>query len=149
VAKELAYIKIDGATIFVAGVTSIILIMSSVMFHKSHSLWKKNKEATISNYFYVSIIFGIVFLIGQINLWKMIVNAGFTSHSNVLAGMVYLIGGVHAVHLIAGLSVLGWLWYQLIQSRQVKPVRYQLIGWFWHFLTALWCIIFIFFVIIL
>jgi heme/copper-type cytochrome/quinol oxidase subunit 3 len=79
----------------------------------------------------------------------MIVGEGFTSHGNVLAGMVYLIGGVHAVHLIAGLTVLGWLWYQLIQSRQVKPVRYQMIGWFWHFLTALWCIIFVFFLIIL
>jgi len=63
--------------------------------------------------------------------------------------MVYLIGSVHAVHLIVGLTVLGWLIYQLKMPRKIKLVRYQLIGWFWHFLTVLWCIIFSFFLIVL
>jgi len=149
VAKELATINLNGDTIIVAGVTTLLLILSSLMFHSSYNRWNVRNGTTNFNYLYASAFFGIVFLFGQIKLWLMFVGIGFTSNGNVLAGMVYLIGAVHAVHLIVGLSILCWLGYQLKNNRQVKSVRYQMIGWFWHFLTVLWCIIFVFFIIIL
>ena len=149
VAKELAYITLNETPIIIGGISSIILIISSVMFHLSYRQWKMNSQTRISIYLMASVGLGIVFLLGQINLWQMLVAEGLTSRGNVLAGMVYLIGSVHAVRLIVGLTVLGWLIYQLKMPRKIKLVRYQLIGWFWHFLTVLWCIIFSFFLIVL
>jgi len=147
--KELAYIKLDTIIQIVASVSTTILIISSIMFNYAYRQWQKNNTADSLLYLASSAILGVLFLIGQISLWQMLVNDGLTSSGNVLAGMVYLIGGTHAVHLVTGLVILGWLWFQVKKRYKVKPVRYQLIGWFWHFLTVLWCLIFVFFLIIL
>ncbi|MDP6339783.1 MAG: hypothetical protein QF842_05595 [Candidatus Marinimicrobia bacterium] len=145
--KELQYIHIDLMTKMIAvGITSV-LVISSLLFAISHRQWLSGKKKESSFYLASSMALGIVFLFGQISYWQLLVKQGLSGLNNVLVGMVYLMAGAHAIHLIAGLVFLAWLWLQLNKGGELKEVRYRLIGWFWHYLSALWTVILLYLII--
>ncbi len=138
VAKELSYIKLDGMSQVVTVGIASLLIISSLLFESSYRGWRLRQSTDSPHFMMASFLAGLIFLFGQITLWQMLVEKGLTSHNNVLAGMVYLMAGAHAFHLITGLTLVAWLWFKMKMKKSIKPLRFRLIGWYWHFLTALW-----------
>lgn len=83
---------------------------------------------------------GILFLAGQYWAWHELQARGVYLASTSGSSFVYLVTGMHAFHLAAGLAA---IFCAIAYALRDKPVEAQRIvidvtAWFWHFLTALW-----------
>jgi len=136
--QDLGRIHLTSFNKIVVFAIASLLILSSVFCESAFNSWKDGKWEE-SRWFLGSAIFtASIFIMGQIMIYQQWVSMGFTASSNVVAGMIYLIGGMHAVHLLSGMGFLIWLFYQILNENRLKMIRFRLIGWYWHFLTILW-----------
>lgn len=92
----------------------------------------------------LTIALGIVFLTGQWVVWRQLAASGFYVSTNPSSSFVYLLTGMHGIHLLGGVfallvagaaSVLRWP----LESRFVVL---DITGWYWHFMAFLWIYVF-------
>jgi len=100
---------------------------------------------------------GILFLVGQISGWLALFSAGyeFSHHS---AAYLYVISGIHALHIIGGLSYLVYFItknWKLLDNYATAVVYFtdpvtksqlNLFSIFWHFLGVMWLYLLFFFI---
>src|ERR1700720_421310 len=85
-------------------------------------------------------VLGLSFLTGQWMVWRELAASGFYVSSSPSSSFIYLLTGMHGVHLFGG--VLAMLTAG-IASLLRRPADSQLIvldvtGWYWHFMALLW-----------
>jgi cytochrome c oxidase subunit 3 len=83
---------------------------------------------------------GVLFLGLQLLAWHRLQAHGFLLATTAGASFVYIITGMHAVHLLGGL---GGMVYGIVGAWFGRVVDAQRIvvdvtAWFWHFLGGLW-----------
>ncbi len=83
------------------------------------------------------------FLIGQIVVWRQLMEAGVYIPSSPHAAFFYLFTGIHGIHLLGGFLFLGYLSRRSFGHRenQHDDELLTLGRTLWHFLTALWLLI--------
>jgi len=94
----------------------------------------------------ITVVMGLGFLIGQWMAWRELANRGFYVSTSASSSFVYLLTGVHAVHLAGG--VLAMLYAAASTFVLHKPVEARRIvvdatAWYWHFMAILWIYIFV------
>lgn len=87
---------------------------------------------------------GGLFLAGQLLGWRALAAQGVFLATNPHSSFFYVLSGLHALHLVAGL-----LWFGVVMWR-VRRMAYTpgedalaLFATYWHFLTALWLYLFV------
>ncbi len=89
---------------------------------------------------------GVAFLIGQFAAWREIMNRGFYLASNPNSSFFYMITGLHALHLAAGLAA---LFYAAVFMRlrtssvERRRITLEVTAWYWHSMAALWIYVFL------
>jgi cytochrome c oxidase subunit 3/cytochrome o ubiquinol oxidase subunit 3 len=71
-------------------------------------------------------------------------STGLTIGTNLFGTTYYPLVGLHASHVIIGLSMLS-LCCLLAWSGALRPVhgeRVELVSWYWHFVDAVWVVVF-------
>lgn len=129
--------------------STTIIILSSISLNLSKYFIKNNKILKCSYSLLLTFFLGISFSISQFWGWKILFKEGvfFTGPGSNLAGSyLYLLSGLHLIHLIAGLIA---LFVILIKSFLGKYdskhfLGIKLISIFWHFLGILWIYLFVF-----
>jgi cytochrome c oxidase subunit III len=92
---------------------------------------------------------GILFVVLQLLGWKELIDAGISTTNNSSVGFIYLISGLHILHILGGIAVLGWAFYQSLKNFSyvdsfvfsVNPpnqLKLKLITVYWHFVDVLW-----------
>ena len=105
------------------------------------------KENTYKVALLITFLLGVVFLAGQYLGWKDLGNRGIYIDGNPSGSFVYVISGVHAVHILGGLIIMLIMLIQ-IMVRPFNPnklVGVQMMSTYWHFVDVLWIYLFIFF----
>jgi cytochrome c oxidase subunit III len=97
----------------------------------------KARTKNPARWLYVTLFFGALFVIGQYIAWRQLKAQGLYLATNPSSSFFYLLTFVHAVHVIGGLSGLGYVIYKvnhatLRRSTLVAAARY------WHFMGGLW-----------
>lgn len=92
----------------------------------------------------VTAILGVAFLLGQWQAWRVLEQRGFFISTSPSSSFVYLLTGMHAIHLMGGIIA---LLYAAGASLLHKPVEARRIvvdvaAWYWHFMAVLWIYIF-------
>ncbi len=93
----------------------------------------------------ITAVLGIAFLTGQWMAWRELANRGFNLSTSASSSFVYLLTGVHAVHLIGGIVALLYaaaatmVFHKPIESRGIVV---DATAWYWHFMALLWIYIF-------
>jgi len=92
----------------------------------------------------LTVLLGLGFLFGQWSAWRELELRGFFLSTTPSSSFVYLLTGMHALHLAGGVLVL--LYAGTIALRQ-KPVETRRVvvdvtAWYWHFMALLWIYIF-------
>jgi cytochrome c oxidase subunit 3 len=101
---------------------------------------------------WVAFVLGLLFLLFQLALWKRLVETGVFASSDPRAAALYVLTGLHGIHVIGGLAyqvlVLYRLspWRRLSGNRQPTPQLPKesglgLCAAYWHFLGALWLVV--------
>jgi cytochrome c oxidase subunit 3 len=137
------------------GLLTLLLIASAVTMSQSVAAWRRGDRRRASGRVLVTLGLGALFLAGQLveydrlaRVRKLPIGVSATGHfrpdSSVFASNFYLLTGCHALHVAAGLVVLGWLWFRLRREGDT-PARSQALelgGLYWHFVDVVWLVLF-------
>ena len=123
-----------------------VLIASSVAIQLA-AVRARNVQsvsALARRWFYTAGTLGGLFLIGQVTAWVRLWGLGVGMAGNPSASFFYLITAVHGLHLLGGLGA--WLWTERRSRRGAADgrtaLRIELCALYWHFLLAVWLVMF-------
>ena len=101
---------------------------------------------------------GILFILLQAWGWRQMIRSGIGLEGNPAGGFVYIISGVHLLHILIGLIFLAIILVEAMRRRlyidsfvySVNPpnrLKIRLITLYWHFVDVLWLGLFTFLLI--
>ncbi|KAG8152682.1 cytochrome c oxidase subunit 3 [Burkholderia catarinensis] len=87
-------------------------------------------------------VLAALFVIGQLTAWRLLSAAGQTVTVNPSNSFLYLLTGLHGMHVLGGLAA--WA-VTIVHLRRADPFRAQraiaLCALYWHFLLAVWLVL--------
>lgn len=89
-------------------------------------------------------LFTLLFIGGQVQVWQQLNQSGFYIYANPANSYYFLLTGVHALHIVAGVLVfMRCIWhFALDLSYQRLASRLKLCALYWHFLLFIWFFLF-------
>ena len=107
---------------------------------------KQDNLGALKTYLSLSVILGVIFLITQVYSWGALIDNDVYFVGNPSGTFLYVIMGVHGLHLISGII---YLLIVLVRSFRYKVHSKNLLHLglsvsYWHFLDGLWLYLFIF-----
>lgn len=82
---------------------------------------------------------GILFLAGQIVVWRQLWEQGVYMATNPASSFFYIFTGAHAVHVLGGVGALLFVSFRNFERARVSRVTaVGVTSYYWHFLDALW-----------
>ena len=88
----------------------------------------------------LTVVLGLSFLVGQWMVWRELAASGFYVSSSPSSSFVYLLTGMHGVHLFGGVVALLTAGVASLQRRPAdsQSIVLDVTGWYWHFMAFLW-----------
>jgi len=88
----------------------------------------------------LTVVLGLSFLAGQWMVWRELAASGFYVASSPSSSFVYLLTGMHGVHLFGGVVALlsAGAASVLRRSADSQSIVVDVTGWYWHFMAVLW-----------
>ncbi len=133
--------------------TVILLTSSLTMALSIVAVQKKSKKLAVI-FLSATMIMGVVFLINKYFEWSTKIHHGIYPGSEELMnkgngeilffGLYYTMTGLHALHIIIGLIILGFVLVFLIKNkiRSDKYVQLENAGLYWHLVDLIWIFLF-------
>jgi cytochrome c oxidase subunit 3 len=86
----------------------------------------------------------VFFLVGQIQAWRELTAAGYVLADNPANSFFYMLTAMHGLHILGGLYVLGRTTIRLHRGASKAKLRLsvELCAIYWHFMLAIWLILF-------
>ncbi|MDX5338547.1 MAG: cytochrome c oxidase subunit 3 [Cyclobacteriaceae bacterium] len=126
--------------------TSGVVVLSSIVLQWAYYSAKKDNLANLRIGMVITVILGIAFLVGQWYSWVALVDREVFFVGNPAGSFLYVITGMHALHLISGLLfliiVLISSFRLKVHSRSMNTM--EMATTYWHFLGGLWLYLFMF-----
>jgi len=117
-----------------------VLLTSSlcaVLAHKAAESGDGPKAAKLIGY---TMLGGITFICVKAFEWTNEIQHGFTITSSTFWSFYYTAAGLHALHVIAGVVIMGVV--AMDARRNLELHRVELIGIYWHFVDIVWIFLF-------
>jgi cytochrome c oxidase subunit III len=124
---------------------TICLLSSSITIHFATRSLERNRRGAFLGLWALTIILGGLFLFGTGQEWhRLIYEHGLTISTNLFGTTYYSLVGLHAFHVTAGLIMLSivLLFGLAGQVRQDQFRRVDVLALYWHFVDALWVVVF-------
>ena len=88
----------------------------------------------------LTVVLGLSFLAGQWMAWRELAASGFYVASSPSSSFVYLLTGMHGVHLFGGVVALLTAGAASLLRRPAdsQAIAVDVTGWYWHFMALLW-----------
>ncbi len=113
--------------------------LSAVLAHKAAEVEHDGPKA--AKLLLATIGGGAVFIIIKFGYeWPTEIAAGFTITSSTFWSFYYTAAGLHAMHVLAGMVILGFVAADAYRGRELH--RVELIGIYWHFVDIVWIFLF-------
>jgi cytochrome c oxidase subunit 3 len=92
----------------------------------------------------ITVVLGLGFLVGQWLAWQELESRGFYLATSASSSFVYLLTGMHAIHLAGGILALLYVAITSLLRRpvEVRRIAVDITAWYWHFMALLWIYIF-------
>ena len=127
--------------------STAVLVLSSLSIQVALKEFKNRSMQNYRKLVSATLLLGILFIglqcAGFLQLWR----TGVTLTGSGAAPFMYVIFGLHAVHVLGGIIALLVMFLQAFSSRRrsYDPVPVEVVSTYWHFVDALWIYLFIFF----
>jgi cytochrome c oxidase subunit III len=120
-------------------VNTIVLVTSSGTLELARKRLAQLDVSGFRRYWLVTTILGVVFLIGQVVAWRVLVKQGIYLASNPASSFFYIFTGAHAVHLLGGVGALIYVARRNYDAARItRTVAAEVTSYYWHFMDALW-----------
>ena len=92
----------------------------------------------------IGTFFSLTFLVGQLLVWKQLVDLGYVVTSNPANSYFYLFTAVHGFHILGGLVALSKVSFAFIRKNSLAQLSsgISLCTKYWHFLFVVWLLLF-------
>ena len=124
---------------------SICLLSSSVTITLAVQALRKGETKWFSAWWLVTIVLGAYFLLGTGREWQHLIrDKGLTIQTNLFGTTFYSLVGLHASHVVVGLlALLIVMAFALAGAvKQEHAERAHVLGLYWHFVDAVWVVVF-------
>jgi len=129
-------------------INTIVILLSSFTLHGSYLSYKAGKESLYKGLLILSFILGIAFVVMQYIGWDELYQIGIYLTGNPSGAFFYVITGLHAVHVLGGISALVVAMVHAFalnfKVTNRRKNRFQLVLQYWHFVDLLWIYLFVF-----
>jgi len=124
--------------------STALLVVSSVTMHAALRGARSGRPALLRRGLAATALLGLAFLVTQVLCWWSLVRAELTVQTNLYGFTFYVLTALHGAHVVGGLLPLA------VTTRRAFGGRYgpeehtgvTLCAMYWHFLDAVWLVIF-------
>ena len=127
--------------------STAIIIFSSASLHWAYLAAKKDNFFQLKLTLVVTFILGLIFLVAQVFATAdLVANNVYFTGGNPSESFLYVLAGIHTLHLVSGLIFLAIVIYGAFKLNIHKKnmVRLSMCTTYWHFLGGLWIYLFVF-----
>jgi cytochrome c oxidase subunit 3 len=118
---------------------TLILLASSCAVELARKQLAIQNLSKFKRYWNLSTILGVLFLTGQLVVWRQLEAQGIYLASNPASSFFYIFTGAHALHLLGGVVALLYVATRNFDKAKVsRSVAAEVTSYYWHFLDALW-----------
>lgn len=141
--------SLDGPTprqiLHIPIVTTICLLSSSLTIHWAIAALRKGNTAGFKIFWLLTFVLGFIFIAGTMREWHhLIYEEGFTIQTNLFGTTYYSLVGLHASHVTVGL--IGLLIVAILglagKVRREHSEKCEVFALYWHFVDAVWVVVF-------
>ena len=134
--------------------SSITIVISSLTLIFAYQRAKKDQQKGLKSGLLMTLLLSIVFILFQFEGYDQLVQQGvfFTgAEHNASGSFLYIISGLHILHLVAGILALLVVLFNAFRERYNSKnlLGLQVFSTYWHFLGGLWIYLFVFFKLII
>jgi cytochrome c oxidase subunit III len=130
--------------------STVAIIISSVTMQMAVRAFKQREMQQYRLLLLLTTILGTLFVVLQYVGFTALWNQGVTLKGSGAGQFLYVIAGLHALHVFGGIValVLTTLKAYFGKTKSYNAIPTQLVGTYWHFVDILWLYLLLFFVYI-
>jgi cytochrome c oxidase subunit III len=123
---------------------TVCLLSSSFTVHLAVAALRRGRQAPFLGWWVLTFTLGALFLTGTGLEWKHLIGEGLTIRTNLFGTTYYSLVGLHALHVLVGLLLLGAVIVLALLRRVGQPQSHQIdvLSLYWHFVDAVWVVVF-------
>lgn len=128
-------------------ISTALIIASSLTYHIAKKAILRDDQPKAKNWLIATTILGGTFISSQILAWFALAARGVYVQSNPYAGFFFILTAVHAIHVLGGIIALGSVvlrtWQPIVSEELIlkRKTYAEVVGWYWHFMDALWIVL--------
>jgi cytochrome c oxidase subunit III len=130
--------------------STAVILLSSLTIRLAGKAFHDRRMIRYKNLITTTGLLGLLFMALQFLGFRHLWMNGMVLRGAGAAQFLYIIAGLHALHVLAGVIALLTLFFRArnprIRSYNAVPV--EVVSTFWHFVDALWIYLFVFFLVI-
>jgi cytochrome c oxidase subunit 3 len=112
--------------------------------------FKKRDMASYRRFIVFTFLFGVLFVLLQILGFYTLTKNGLPLQKNVSVSFLYILVGVHGVHVLGGIIALFVMFIKAFSNkvRSYDSIPLEVVSTYWHFVDFLWIYLLIFLILI-
>ncbi len=130
-------------------ISTAVIICSSVVLHIAYLAFVNRSYKLYQGLLTLGFFMGIAFVALQYQGWLSLNEIGINIKSNQSSSFFVLIVGVHALHVMGGITALMISWIYALKKSTLQwsergQLRLELTFTYWHVVDVLWIYVFLF-----
>jgi cytochrome c oxidase subunit III len=125
--------------------STICLLSSSITITIAERAFSRDRQRLFKLSWLATIVLAAFFLASTALEWRrLIYQRGLTISTNLFGTTFYSLVGLHASHVIVGITLLTLILVFSLKGSltQMHRGRVEMISWYWHFVDAVWVVVF-------
>jgi heme/copper-type cytochrome/quinol oxidase subunit 3 len=119
---------------------TLVLLTSSLSAVLGHYAAEQGDGKKAARYLWLTMLGGGTFLVVKAFEWSHEISLGYTITANAFWAFYYTAAGLHALHVIGGVVIMGIISRDCLKNQELH--RVELIGIYWHFVDLVWIFLF-------
>lgn len=130
--------------------STAIIMISSITIILSRKAFANRQMAQYKGWLFITMILGIAFVVMQYIGFEQLWGSGITLTRNVAFSFLYVIVGLHALHVLGGVVGIVVIFIKSLnrQKKVYTALPIELMNTYWHFVDFLWIYLLIFLIMV-
>ncbi|UCE03324.1 MAG: cytochrome c oxidase subunit 3 [Candidatus Latescibacterota bacterium] len=124
----------------IGAINTAVLLTSSLTVVLAHAAAKQEKRAVVLRNLGITLALGVLFLVFKGVEYSHEFHQGIGPGTNLFWSFYFLMTGLHALHVIAGLVAITTV--MVAVARGEHFYRVETVGLYWHFVDIVWIFLF-------
>jgi len=118
---------------------TLVLIASSFTMEQARQRLAQSFVLSFRRLWLATTALGILFVIGQLVAWRLLVAQGIYMASNPASSFFFIFTGAHGLHLLGGVAALLFVSVRNFEKSQISiSLAAEITSYYWHFMDGLW-----------